>query len=251
MAATTSSLRRVGSKRRPIRVPALGNAHPIGVSGRLASSTRCDVNGDGRPDIVASMAHDYGIFWLEQQPAAKWAKHVIDDSWSQAHAIVRWSISRQWPEIGACSPESATWPTMDTIPERARAAGQSTGMSRRLDPGGQADRLGQARHRLRRPHRWRHCRFGVADWMATAISISLSAARAVYSCSRTRRPQSSSHHASKSRSSSRFRIGAGRTADPSTALRSGRDDKGRVRLTLNLRESDGTEGLSIRPADFR
>ena len=25
-----------------------------------------DVNGDGRPDIVTSMAHNYGIFWMEQ-----------------------------------------------------------------------------------------------------------------------------------------------------------------------------------------
>ena len=25
-----------------------------------------DVNGDGRPDIISSMAHGYGIFWLEQ-----------------------------------------------------------------------------------------------------------------------------------------------------------------------------------------
>ncbi len=46
-----------------------------------------DVNGDGRMDIVTSMAHDYGIFWLEQTPDGKWKKHVIDDSWSQAHAV--------------------------------------------------------------------------------------------------------------------------------------------------------------------
>lgn len=46
-----------------------------------------DVNGDGRNDIVTSAAHDYGIFWLEQGPAGKWTKHMIDDSWSQAHAL--------------------------------------------------------------------------------------------------------------------------------------------------------------------
>lgn len=47
-----------------------------------------DVNGDKRNDVVTSMAHDYGIFWLEQpaQPG-EWKKHVIDDSWSQAHAV--------------------------------------------------------------------------------------------------------------------------------------------------------------------
>jgi len=47
-----------------------------------------DVNGDGRPDLVTSLAHNYGIFWMENQGGGKWAKHLIDDSWSQAHALV-------------------------------------------------------------------------------------------------------------------------------------------------------------------
>jgi hypothetical protein len=46
-----------------------------------------DVNGDGKPDLVTSMAHDYGIFWMEQGAGGKWTKHVIDDSWSQSHAM--------------------------------------------------------------------------------------------------------------------------------------------------------------------
>ena len=50
-----------------------------------------DVNGDGRNDIVTSMAHDYGIFWLEQaapgSAGARWTKRLIDDAWSQAHAM--------------------------------------------------------------------------------------------------------------------------------------------------------------------
>ena len=50
-----------------------------------------DVNGDGVNDIVTSMAHDYGIFWLEQaapgSSEARWTKHLIDDAWSQAHAM--------------------------------------------------------------------------------------------------------------------------------------------------------------------
>jgi hypothetical protein len=47
-----------------------------------------DINGDGRPDIVTTMAHDYGIFWLEQTAGGKWIKHMIDDTYSQAHALV-------------------------------------------------------------------------------------------------------------------------------------------------------------------
>ncbi len=50
-----------------------------------------DVNSDGLPDLVTSLAHDYGIFWYEQKKDTAgnrtWEKHVIDNSWSQAHAV--------------------------------------------------------------------------------------------------------------------------------------------------------------------
>jgi hypothetical protein len=46
-----------------------------------------DINGDGRPDLVTTMAHDYGIFWMEQAADGKWIKHMIDDTYSQAHAL--------------------------------------------------------------------------------------------------------------------------------------------------------------------
>lgn len=50
-----------------------------------------DVNGDGLADLVTSAAHDYGVFWYEQKRDATgnrtWEKHLIDDSWSQAHAL--------------------------------------------------------------------------------------------------------------------------------------------------------------------
>jgi hypothetical protein len=50
-----------------------------------------DVNRDGLPDLVTSAAHDYGIFWYEQGKNSNgdriWSKHVIDNSWSQAHAV--------------------------------------------------------------------------------------------------------------------------------------------------------------------
>jgi hypothetical protein len=46
-----------------------------------------DINGDGRKDLVTSLAHNYGIFWMEQGADGKWTKRMIDDSWSQAHAV--------------------------------------------------------------------------------------------------------------------------------------------------------------------
>jgi hypothetical protein len=50
-----------------------------------------DVNGDGLPDLVTSLGHDYGISWYEQKKnpdgSRSWIKHLIDDAWSQAHAL--------------------------------------------------------------------------------------------------------------------------------------------------------------------
>jgi hypothetical protein len=46
-----------------------------------------DVNRDGTPDIVTSAAHDYGLFWLQRDASGKWEKRVIDDTWSQVHAV--------------------------------------------------------------------------------------------------------------------------------------------------------------------
>jgi len=45
-----------------------------------------DLNGDNRPDILTTMGHSCGVLWLEQQADGTWARHVIDDAWSAAHA---------------------------------------------------------------------------------------------------------------------------------------------------------------------
>jgi len=65
--------------------------HPefdLGVTGFIYT---LDVNGDGLMDLVTSAAHNYGIFWYEQKktPSGErtWEKHIIDESWSQAHAV--------------------------------------------------------------------------------------------------------------------------------------------------------------------
>jgi hypothetical protein len=51
-----------------------------------------DFNGDGLADIFVGMAHHYGVSWFEQGKSADgkrtWTKHLIEDSWSQAHQIL-------------------------------------------------------------------------------------------------------------------------------------------------------------------
>ncbi|TDI70094.1 MAG: VCBS repeat-containing protein [Bacteroidetes bacterium] len=50
-----------------------------------------DLNGDGLNDVIRGSAHNYGLYWMEQLPMkegkSQWKKHIIDDTWSQAHAL--------------------------------------------------------------------------------------------------------------------------------------------------------------------
>jgi hypothetical protein len=46
-----------------------------------------DVNGDGLPDVVASSAHEFGVWWYEQRPDRTFVQHVIDASLSQSHSL--------------------------------------------------------------------------------------------------------------------------------------------------------------------
>lgn len=51
-----------------------------------------DLNGDGKNDLIAGTAHNYGIYWYEQQIDAEgkrsFKKHVIDEAASQYHELV-------------------------------------------------------------------------------------------------------------------------------------------------------------------
>lgn len=53
-----------------------------------------DVNGDGRNDVVTGYAHDYGVFWLEQRADGTFVERMIDDSWSQPHAITMVDLNK-------------------------------------------------------------------------------------------------------------------------------------------------------------
>jgi hypothetical protein len=71
--------------------------HPLSIGGKDGKAGHTpqilvyDVNGDGLPDLVTSSAHGWGIFWYEQVRQGNeisWKQHLIDDTWTQAHALV-------------------------------------------------------------------------------------------------------------------------------------------------------------------
>lgn len=46
-----------------------------------------DLNEDGLSDLLTGHGHNYGVFWMEQRPDHTWREHMIDQSWSQPHAL--------------------------------------------------------------------------------------------------------------------------------------------------------------------
>ncbi|MFW6164216.1 MAG: FG-GAP repeat domain-containing protein [Planctomycetota bacterium] len=70
--------------------------HPLAVGAKKGKAGHTpqilvyDVNADGLNDIVTSSAHGHGIFWYQQvrtDGEPHWTQHLIDDSWTQAHAL--------------------------------------------------------------------------------------------------------------------------------------------------------------------
>lgn len=79
-----------------IEHPWTGLAEGLGAKDGKADHTPqilvLDVNGDGKPDVITSSAHKYGIFWYEQTKDG-WRQHTIDDTWSQAHSLALGDIN--------------------------------------------------------------------------------------------------------------------------------------------------------------
>ena len=110
-----------------------------------------DVNGDGRPDIVTSLAHNYGIFWMEQTAQGTWAKHMIDDSWSQPHSLVLADLN------GDGKLDIVTGKRF--MAHNGKDPGEREPLGHLLvrvlqEPGGPA-RMGEAHHGLQQPRRRR------------------------------------------------------------------------------------------------
>ena len=50
-----------------------------------------DVNHDGRTDLIVGQGHGYGLYWWEQggpKEHPTWTRHIIDESFSQSHALL-------------------------------------------------------------------------------------------------------------------------------------------------------------------
>lgn len=61
--------------------------HPAFGGGSFSFIHVTDVNGDGINDVITSNAHDYGLLYFQQGPNGQWTKNIIDDAWSQGHAV--------------------------------------------------------------------------------------------------------------------------------------------------------------------
>ncbi len=72
--------------------------HPAPIADALADMIAYDVNKDGKPDIVASSAHKFGIWWYEQGQAKdgspSFTRHdLFPDLISETHALIAADIN--------------------------------------------------------------------------------------------------------------------------------------------------------------
>jgi len=71
--------------------------HPANLGAECANMFVLDTDEDGDEDIVSSSAHDYGIWWYEQQKNGQgeptWITHEISKLFSQSHAMAMADIN--------------------------------------------------------------------------------------------------------------------------------------------------------------
>lgn len=71
--------------------------HPADLGQDCANMYAYDVDGDGDNDIISSSAHNYGIWWHEQQQDGNgntvWKTHEISKLFSQSHGLVMTDIN--------------------------------------------------------------------------------------------------------------------------------------------------------------
>lgn len=53
-----------------------------------------ELNGDDKPEVISSSAHQLGIWWHEQEPTGAWVTHLVDSSFSQTHGLELVDINR-------------------------------------------------------------------------------------------------------------------------------------------------------------
>jgi hypothetical protein len=70
--------------------------HPANLGADCANMFVVDADLDGDADILSSSAHDYGIWWHEQQKdnsGTNWTTHLISKQFSQSHAMAMEDIN--------------------------------------------------------------------------------------------------------------------------------------------------------------
>lgn len=61
--------------------------HPAPLGEDCAQMFAFDIDGDGDNDVLSTAAHKVGMWWHEQTASNQWKTHLIDDSFTQTHAL--------------------------------------------------------------------------------------------------------------------------------------------------------------------
>jgi hypothetical protein len=61
--------------------------HEVPLGEDCAQMHVLDIDGDGDNDVLSTAAHKVGMWWHEHMGEDKWQTHLIDDSFTQSHAL--------------------------------------------------------------------------------------------------------------------------------------------------------------------
>lgn len=121
--------------------------HRAGFGPICAQMHAYDFDGDGDNDVVSSSAHDYGVWWHEQQKSADgnvtWKTHEIDKSFSQSHSLMLADMNgdglpdlvtgKRWWAHGPKGDKGADQPAVLVWFELARENGKAKWTLRQFD----------------------------------------------------------------------------------------------------------------------
>jgi hypothetical protein len=116
--------------------------HPAPLGPACSHMQVFDYDADGDADVLTGSAHDFGIWWYEQQPDEQWVQHEILNTFSETHAVCSADVNgdglpdfvtgKRWWSHGGHGPGGGEAPVLYWF-EFSREGGEPTWTPHQID----------------------------------------------------------------------------------------------------------------------